>query len=86
MSHFVDTVNFFLSSNNMQEFGGSYYHKVTPEIEMALCGSYTSGTSPAASAAAKYSLSPDTSVKAKVATSGTLSLSLQQKVFDGELI
>lgn len=70
--------------NDGQDFGGSYHHKINKNLEAGVTLGWTSGTArPAMNLGAKYSLSSDTTVRAKVSCSSVLGLSLQQKIRDG---
>lgn len=75
---------FACCSKNGQDFGGSYFHKVNPNLEMGVLADFLSaskGSCPyQGSIAAKYAASPDTALKAKVAVSGEVGLSVQQKI------
>jgi voltage-dependent anion channel protein 2 len=67
-----------------RDFEGSYYHNVNPEWEVAATGTYSAdGNQPGVNLAAKYNLSDETNLKAKVNHAGEVTFSLQQKVAKG---
>lgn len=68
---------------NGQDVAGSYYHKVNSCLEAGCSVEWSSATKAAQGAlAAKYTVSPDTSVKVKAALNGEVGMSLQQKIND----
>lgn len=80
-------MNQHVFSKDGQDFEGSYYHRVRPDLELAAGGSWsTVSNATGFNVAAKYHLSYDTNVKAKVTNTGFVSLALQQKICPGKFM
>jgi len=72
------------SINDGQEFAGSIYQRVNPELETAVNLSWTSGTNATRfSLASKYTLDKKASVSAKVNNSSQIGLGYSQVLRDG---
>lgn len=79
----VDTV---YSSDDGQEFGGSIYQKVSPQLETGIQLSWSAGSNNTRFAiGAKYDLDKDASVRAKVNNASQIGLGYQQKLRDGKI-
>jgi len=71
-------------ANDGAEFGGSLYHKVSPELDAAVDLAWSAGTNNTRfSIGCKYALDKDASLRAKVNNSSQVGLGYQQKVRDG---
>lgn len=67
-----------------QEFGGSIYQKVSPQLETGILLSWSAGSNNTRfGIAAKYDLDGDASVRAKVNNASQVGLGYQQKLRDG---
>lgn len=70
--------------NDGQEFAGSIYQRVSPDLETAVNLSWTSGTNATVFAlGAKYTLDKNASLSAKVNNSSQIGLGYNQKLRDG---
>lgn len=74
------------SSDDGQEFGGSIYQKVSPQLETGIQLSWSAGSNNTRFAiGAKYDLDKDASVRAKVNNASQIGLGYQQKLRDGKI-
>jgi len=81
-----DGGDFILNTNvnDMSEFGGSYFHRLSKEIETGAQISWTAGSNATRlGLAAKYTPEKETTFRAKVSNNGQIGLSCQQKLKDG---
>jgi len=70
--------------NNGQEFAGSIYHKVNPDLGCGVQLSWSAGSNNTRfSIGAQYNLDKDATVRAKVDNSSQIGLGYQQKLRDG---
>lgn len=73
-------------SDDGQDFSGSVHHRVNTSLETGVTVGWASGTNATSfNFGAKYNLSADTNVRAKVSNQSVVGLSLQQKLKDGKL-
>lgn len=80
------TGDFILHTNvdDGQEFGGSIYQKVSPQLETGIQLSWSAGSNNTRfGIGAKYDLDNDASVRAKVNNASQIGLGYQQKLRDG---
>lgn len=70
--------------NDGQEFGGSIYQKVSPQVETGINLNWSAGSNDTVfGIACKYNLDSDASIRAKVNNSSQIGLGYQQKLRDG---
>ncbi|KAK4874216.1 hypothetical protein RN001_013576 [Aquatica leii] len=80
------TGDFILHTNvdDGQEFGGSIYQKISPQLETGIQLSWSAGSNNTKfGIGAKYNLDPDASIRAKVNNASQVGLGYQQRLRDG---
>lgn len=72
-------------SDNGQEFGGSIYQKINPQLETGISLNWSSGSSNTKfGIGAKYDLDSAASLRVKVNNSSQIGLGYQQRLRDGK--
>ena len=75
---------FFFYSNDGQEFGGSLFQKVNPNLETGVQLAWTAGSNATRFGwGCKYHLDAGSSVRAKINNASQLNLGYQQKLREG---
>jgi len=84
LGYAVGDLVFHTSVDNGQEFGGSVYHKVNPNLETAVNLAWSAGNNDTRfGIGCKYNLDHDTAVRAKVNNNSQIGLSYEQKLREG---